>query len=269
MVHVEVDRNVRLYAQDLGSGPPVVLVAGFGLDHRVWDRQVRLLSARHRVICVDQRGHGLSDKPLGGYEVERLAQDLGAVLDRLEVADCTLVGWSFGGQVAFKLTADRPELVGRLVLVGSNAVRASRSPAFPFGLEPEKLAPALVAAEERDRLAARRETIARGFANPPAEDALRWLLDCSLQMPSWAAVACYRSMLHTDLLDCMPRVTVPVRQIVGAADPVHSARGARWLAERLADADVVEIADCGHYPMLEAPDAFDAALLDTLAGGRP
>lgn len=266
MGYVAVDNNVRLYVQDVGSGPPVVLVPGLGLDHQVWDRQVRVLSGRHRVICVDQRGHGLSDKPLGGYEVNRLTLDLGAVLDRLDVQQCALVGWSFGGQVAFKLAADRPALVSRLVLVGSNAVRASRSTAFPFGVEPEKLATALVAAEERDRLRARRETIAGAFARPPGEDTLRWLLGQSLQMPSWAAVACYASMLYTDLSDDLPRVTMPVRQIIGSADPVHSARGARWLTERLADASLVEISGCGHYPMLEAPEAFDAALLDFVSG---
>lgn len=264
MVYVEVDDNVRLYAQDLGCGDPVVLVAGFGLDHRVWDREVRILSERHRVICVDQRGHGLSDKPLGGYQVERLATDLRIALQRLNVRSCALVGWSFGGQVAFKAAADDPSLVDRLVLVGSNAVRASRSAEFPFGVEPDDLAPDILAQEMSNRLVARRVSIASGFATAPTDDVLRWLLDCSLQMPSWCAVACYRSMLYTDLIADLPRVSMPVLQIVGAADPVHSARGAHWLNERLADARLVEIQDCGHYPMLEAPDEFDAALLSFL-----
>jgi non-heme chloroperoxidase len=264
MVYVQVEDNVRLYAQDLGSGTPVVLVAGFGLDHQVWDRQVRVLAERHRVICVDQRGHGRSDKPLGGYDVERLALDLRAALDQLGVGECALVGWSFGAQVAFKVAADDPARVSRLVLVGSNAVRAGRSAAFPFGLEPEKLMAPLVAAEKRDRLSARRETIAAGFASPPGEDTMRWLLDRSLRMPSWAATQCYASMLYTDLMDLLPKITMPVLQVVGLADPVHSAKGARWLNERLPDARLVEIAGCGHYPMVEAPDEFDAALLDFL-----
>lgn len=264
MVHVEVDHDVRLYVQDVGSGGPVVLVAGFGLDHQVWDRQVRVLTERHRVICVDQRGHGLSDKPLGGYEVKRLATDLRGALDRLGVRNCALVGWSFGGQVAFKVAADDPSLVDRLVLVSSNAVRASRSPEFPFGDEPEKMAHDLIGAEMTDRLRARRRTIASGFVNPPGEDTLRWLLDRSLQMPSWAAAACYRSMFYTDLIADLPAVGMPVLQIIGAADPVHSAKGARWLNERLADAHLIEIGGCGHYPMLEAPDEFDAALVGFL-----
>jgi len=214
---------------------------------------------------VDQRGHGRSDKPLGGYEVERLALDLRGALDQLGVAECALVGWSFGGQVAFKVAADDPALVSRLVLVGSNAVHASRSVAFPFGPEPEKLTARLVAAEQRDRLRARREAIASGFAGPPGEDTMRWLLDRSLRMPSWAATECYASMLYTDLIDLLPKITMPVLQIVGLADPVHSAKGARWLNERLSDARLVEIAGCGHYPMVEASDEFDAALLDFLA----
>jgi non-heme chloroperoxidase len=260
MVYVEVDQNVRLYVQDLGSGSPVVLVAGFGLDHQVWDRQVRVLSERHRVICVDQRGHGLSDKPLDGYEVDRLALDLRAALDALDVHECVLVGWSFGGQVAFKVAADDPALVHRLVLVGSNAVRASRSTDFPFGVEPEKLAHPLIAAEKADRLRARRKAIASGFATSPSEDLLRWLLDCSLQLPSWAAVACYTSMLYTDLVDHLHKVTMPVLQVIGLADPVQAAQGARWLNQRLASAHLVEIGACGHYPMFEAPDEFDSAL---------
>lgn len=91
---------------------------------------------------------------------------------------------------------------------------------------------------------------------------MEWLVRYSLQMPSWAAVACYRSMPRTDLVADLPKVVVPVLQVVGAADPVHSAQSAWWLNKRLADARLVEIADCGHYPMLEAPDEFDAVLAD-------
>ncbi|MFE3001630.1 alpha/beta fold hydrolase [Nocardia sp. NPDC059246] len=260
MPYVEVDNGVRLFVQDVGTGPAVVLIAGFGLDHRVWDREVRVLARKHRVLCIDQRGHGFSDKPLDGYTVPELARDLVTALRLLDVTDATVVGWSFGGQVAFRAAAECPEVIGRLVLVGSNAVRASRSEAFPFGLPPEELVPGLVAAEERDRFVARRDTIGSGFHRPPPAAVLDWLVSCSLSMPSWAAVACYRSMLNADLLDDIERVTVPVLQVIGATDPVHSAKGARWLNERLADARLVELADCGHYPMFEAPERFDEEL---------
>ncbi|MEV6985384.1 alpha/beta hydrolase [Sphaerisporangium sp. NPDC051017] len=265
MGHVEVDAGVRLFVQDVGAGPTVVLLAGLGMHHEVWDREVRLLAESHRVLCVDVRGHGLSDKPLHGYEVERLTADVRAVLRALEVDRCAVVGWSFGGQIGFHLAAAYPGLVERLVLVGSNAVRATRSEEFPFGRRAESLEAALVGAEERDRVAARRTTIASGIAAEVDPHVLDWLVSSSLRMPSWSAIACYRSMIHSDLMEDLPKIGVPVLQIVGEADPVHPADGARWLNERLADARIVELPGCGHYPMVEAPEEFDGALRDFLS----
>jgi len=270
MTVVEVEPGVRVFAQDLGAAsgrPPVVLVPGFGMTHEAWDRQVRVLTAAgHRVVAVDQRGHGRSDKPLDGYDVPRLSDDLVAVLDALGVERCSLVGWSFGGQVAFRTAAAHPDRVHQVVLVGSNAVRASRSSDFPFGREPGPTIEAMVELEVRDRVAARRTTIRSGFGSEPDPHVLDWMTAQSLLMPSWAAVACYRSMLSTDLVADLAKVTMPVLQVIGEDDPVHSAKGARWLAERLADSRLVTLADCGHYPMLEAPDALDQQLLAFLDG---
>lgn len=266
MVFVDVDEGVRLHVQDLGSGPPVVLVSGFGLDHQLWDRQVRILGEQgYRVVCVTQRGHGLSDRPFHGYDVERLTADLIAALEACDVSGATVIGHSFGGQVAFRAAAVSPELVAKLVLVGSNAVRASRGPNFPFGAPPGPALDALITEEREHRVAARFRTIASAFGGKPDPRVIDWLVGCSLQMPSWAAVACYRSLLTTDLSADIPRVTQPVLQVIGSTDPVHSAKGARWLQQQLPHARLLEIPDCGHYPMLEAADEFDAALIKFLS----
>lgn len=265
MTFVTVDDDVRLHMQDLGSGPAVVLISGFGLDHQLWDRQVRLLTeAGYRTLCLVQRGHGRSDAPLGGYDVAELATDLMTVLDQRGIAEATVVGHSFGGHVAFRAAAANPDRISRVVLVGSNAVRASRSEAFPFGAPPGPMLDALIADEHRDRVGSRYRTITSGFGAEPDPRVVDWLVRCSLQMPSWAAVACYRSLLTTDLLADIPLVTQPVLQVIGAADPVHSAKGARWLVEQLHDSRLVELPGCGHYPMLETADTFDAALLEFL-----
>jgi non-heme chloroperoxidase len=266
MKYVDVDFGVRVHVQDVGAGPAVVLVSGFGLDHELWDRQVRILVEHgHRVVCLSQRGHGLSDQPLHGYDIHRLATDLIVALERIGVTDACVVGHSFGGQVAFHASALESRLFSRLVLVGSNAVRASRSMDFPFGSPPEAILEALVADEHQDRITARYKTILSGFGGEPDHRLVDWLVRCSLRMPSWAAIACYRSMLTTDLLAEIPCVTQPVLQVIGSTDPVHSAKGARWLQQQLSNSTLLEIPDCGHYPMLEAADAFDAALVKFLA----
>lgn len=268
MALIEVERCVRIYAQDLGSGPPVVLIAGFGMSHPVWDAEVReLVAAGHRVVCVDLRGTGGSDKPTHGYELDRLAQDVATAMVALEVHDASVLGWSFGGQVAFHLAATRPELVGRLVLLSSTAVRASRSDGFPFGAPPAKLLAALQKGERNGRIAARRTTISSGFARqPPDEDAVAFLMRVQLEMPSWAALACYETYLLSDLIGELPRVTQPVLQILGDSDPVTPLAAAEWLRDRLPDSRIAVLAGCGHYPMLEAGRELRAALLPFVDG---
>jgi pimeloyl-ACP methyl ester carboxylesterase len=265
MTFVEVESGIRCFAQDLGpsAAHPVVFIAGFGLSHPVWDGEVReLLAAGHRVVCIDLRGTGRSDKPAGGYEVERLSADVERVCEALAIADATFVGWSFGGHISFHLAATNPALVAKLVLLASTAVRASRSDAFPFRDPPEAVLAALQAAERRDRLRARRRTIAPGFASqPPDSDTLQFLIGVSLQMPSWAAIACYESYLLSDFVDEIERVTQPVLQVVGDSDPVTPLEAVEWLQARLANARTTVLQGCGHYPMFEAGPELREALV--------
>ncbi|WP_202968372.1 alpha/beta fold hydrolase [Rhodococcus pyridinivorans] len=257
---VETSDKNRIAVQDVGDGDPVVMLAGFGMDHTVWDGQVAVLSATHRTLCIDLRGTGQSDKPREGYTLSELTNDVIAVTDALGVEAFDLVGWSFGGQISFNLAARHPERVHRLVLVGSNGVRACRSDDFPFGHRRDQLESLLVRGEQENRLTARRATITSGFATPPEPAVMDYLTSVSLQMPSWAALACYSTMFDADLVSDLPSLKMPVRMIVGSADPVHPVQGARWLTERLFDGDLLELPGCGHYPMFEAGPELDRGL---------
>ncbi len=265
MVFVEVEPGVSIHAQDLGAGRPVVLIAGFGLNSEAWQGQVLALTeAGHRVVAVDVRGTGQSDKPLSGYGMDRLVADLAAVIEHLDLERATLVGWSFGAQISLALATAVPERVASMVWVGSNAVRASRSEQFPFGPEPEVLEARLVQLERTRRIETRRRTIASAFRAEPDADEIGWLLRMQLQMPTWAAIPCYRTYLHTNQTDALGTLSVPLLQIMGIHDPVSPIAGAHWVQERLKDGRLVEL-DCGHYPMLEVPAEFDEVLLAFLS----
>jgi non-heme chloroperoxidase len=93
---------IELYYEDHGSGPPVVLLAGWPLDSRSWEPQLpALIAAGHRVILYDRRGFGRSSRPTGGYDFDTLAGDLDTLLAELDLRDVTLVGFSLGtGELA-------------------------------------------------------------------------------------------------------------------------------------------------------------------------
>jgi len=90
--------SIDLYYEDHGTGTPVVLIHGWPLSGRSWEKQVPpLIEAGHRVITYDRRGFGHSSKPTVGYDYDTFAADLHAVMTALDLRDATLVGFSMGG----------------------------------------------------------------------------------------------------------------------------------------------------------------------------
>ena len=107
--------GVRLRLSDRGSGPAIVLVHGWKMSHRVWDRTVAGLEDRFRVVAYDNRGMGESDKPTGRYDFDELGGDLGVVLEQLDLDDVTLVGWSMGCTIALEYRDEMEQRVASLV----------------------------------------------------------------------------------------------------------------------------------------------------------
>src|SRR5215831_1863809 len=120
--------SIALYHEDHGAGSPVVLIHGYPLSGRAWDKQVPvLLDAGHRVITYDRRGFGDSSRPSTGYDYDVFASDLKMLLDELDLRDVTLVGHSMGtGEVTRYIGKYGSDRIARGVLV---------SPIPPFLLE--------------------------------------------------------------------------------------------------------------------------------------
>ena len=88
---------IELYYEDHGSGRPVVLIHGYPLSGRAWDKQIpTLVESGHRVITYDRRGFGKSSQPTTGYDYDIFADDLRTLMDAPNLRDATLVGHSMG-----------------------------------------------------------------------------------------------------------------------------------------------------------------------------
>lgn len=112
---------IELYLEDHGTGRPVVLLHGWPLSGRSWEKQVpALVDAGHRVVVYDRRGFGKSSQPWEGYDYDTLAADLDVVMRELDLRDATLVGFSMGGgEVARYIARNGNDRVAQAVLAGA------------------------------------------------------------------------------------------------------------------------------------------------------
>ena len=217
---------IDLYYEDHGSGRPVVLIHGYPLSGRAWDKQVPvLLDAGYRVITYDRRGFGKSSQPATGYDYDTFAADLRTLLEHLDLDDVTLAGHSMGtGEVTRYLSSYGSERVARGVLISPIPPFLLQGPGNPGGVPPG-LFDGFAAAAAADTPA-----WMTGFLdNFYNIDKLRGtLVSDQAYQASWniaaaasatAAVACIGTWT-TDFRADLPKIDVPVLAIQGDADQV-------------------------------------------------
>ena len=118
MAHFEHD-GCSLHYEEYGQGPPLLLLHGLGSSCRDWEYQIPVLAEQYRVIAMDMRGHGRSDKPRERYSIRGFTGDVEALIEHLNLGPVHVVGLSMGGMIGFQLAVDQPHLLKSLCIVNS------------------------------------------------------------------------------------------------------------------------------------------------------
>lgn len=108
-----------LHYEEYGQGEPLVLLHGLGSSCQDWEFQVPALARHYRVILLDIRGHGRSDKPRERYSIATFSADLRALLEHLQTGPVHLLGLSMGGMIGFQFAVDDPAALRSLCIVNS------------------------------------------------------------------------------------------------------------------------------------------------------
>jgi pimeloyl-ACP methyl ester carboxylesterase len=240
-----------------------VLVHGWKQSHRLWDPVVARLAPRHRVVAFDLRGMGESDKPNSRYTFPELAGDLAFLLDRLELEDVTLVGWSMGCSVSLQLLEAPAPRIGRLVLV-NGPLRLTRTDGYTHGLTEEELAGYIVDVERHWPLRERR-FLADSLLAPEPEH-VDWLLSVALQMPLDVGLRLVREQATLDQRGVVERLPVPVLAAWSTRDPYWPVGVADWIADHAPDGRRVLFEESAHCTPFEEPDRFCEVLEQFAAG---
>jgi pimeloyl-ACP methyl ester carboxylesterase len=265
----ENSADIEIYYEDHGAGQPVVLIHGYPLSGRGWDKQVpALLEAGYRVITYDRRGFGKSSQPASGYDYDTFAADLSVLLEHLDLRDAVLVGHSMGtGEVTRYLGRYGPDRVAKGVLV---------APIPPYLLQagdnPDGVPQAVF---DGFTQAARADTPAwmKGFLDSFYNtDTLRGTLvsdqaftaswNLAVTASATAAVACIATWT-TDFRDDLPQIGVPMLVIQGDADQVLPIdKTGQRLPGLIKDMDLVVIEGGPHAIPWTHAGQVNTALLD-------
>ena len=261
MPYATVNGGLEIYYDRVGSGPPLLLIMGTGLDHSCWDGQVEAYRDFFECIVFDNRGTGRTGGLDGPVSVKAMAEDTLGLLDRLGIDSCHVSGLSLGSCIAQELTLARPEAVRSLQLHGTWArtdgyagrkftsqarlieeldLRSFYEINVLWFLTPEYMR------DHPDAVEARIDSI---VASAPEKDAL---------------LAQYRANLAHDSLDRLGGIRAPTLVTVGSFDVALPPMYSREVAEAIPGAELAIVDGGGHLHNIEQPEEFNRVTLDFL-----
>ncbi len=270
----EIELSVREWP---GEGRPFLLVHGLASNAMTWDGVARALSvAGHRVVAVDQRGHGLSDKPQTGYGFDEVTSDLRALTDALGLQRSVIVGQSWGGNVVLDFAGRYPEATSGIILVDGGFIDLSSRPGATWETISQQLRPPNLLGTPRSQLIERFRSFHPAWNDEQIEmqmgnyDTLQdgtirpWLtLERHMQI--------IRALWEQKPSQLCEKVTVPV--LIAVADTPDEERRRRRdeelkkLVPKLKRAEAKHFVGAPHDIHVDRPDELADWLLDALQRG--
>jgi non-heme chloroperoxidase len=271
--YIETAEQFSLFYTDYPGNEPVVFAHAWGLNGDMWSYQLpELMTAGFRCVTYDRRGHGRSDRPPTGYDIDTLADDLAAVIDRLDLSSITLIGHSMGtAEVVRYLTRHGSGRIARLVLSGTVTPMLLQSADNPDGI-PADVAVQSRAAMLRDigdwmDMSGKAEYFSG--EHRVSQQLLDWTLNTIAAVPLPILTQTSDAFLHADFRSELTELTIPTLVIHGTADtsmPIDLT--ARKTAPLIPDCRFITVDGAGHGLYLSESRRYNAALLEFIASAQ-
>lgn len=263
---------IDIHIEDVGTGKPVVLIHGWPLSGKSWEKQVpALVEAGYRVITYDRRGFGQSSQPWNGYEYDTFAADLHKILEHLDLHDVTLVGFSMGGgEVARYIGTYGTERVAKAVLAGAVPPYLYKTDDNPDGGFDDATISGLQDGVKADRIAFLNDFTTNFFAAGDSTDLVSeafrlYNRDIAAFASPKGTLDCIAAFSKTDFRSDLEKFNVPTLIIHGDADAIVPLEVSGQKAhERIPNSQLVVIKGGPHGLNATHADEFNTALVQFL-----
>lgn len=261
---IEVEPNVRLHITDAGEGRAIILIHGWPLSDEMYEYQYNdLINAGFRAIGITLRGFGKSDKPYGAYNYDVHAKDIKKVLEKLDIKNAVLGGFSMGGSIAVRFAAeDNGVHIAKLALFGAAAPIWTQRKDFPFNL-PQSAVDDLINQNYKDRpkLLSDFAKIFSATETSLNEGIGSWLNGICLSASSYATAQCLIALRDTDLRADLEKITIPTLIMHGKKDKICSFDLAKQMKASIQNSHLVVFENSGHSLFLEETEKFNRELI--------
>lgn len=267
-----IDEPVDLYYEDHGEGRPVILIHGWPMSGRSWEKQTpALINAGFRVITYDRRGFGNSSQPWYGYDYYTFASDLHSLIGHLDLHDVTLVGFSMGGgEVARYIGTYGSDRVKKAVLAAAVTPYLYKTDDNPEGGLDDNTIETFQNAVRSDRLAFLDDFTKTFFAAGDRTDLISEssrLYHCNIAAfaSPKGTLDCINAFARSDFRQDLQKMQLPTLVIHGDADGIvpYEVSGKRAY-ESLANSQLVIIKGGPHAINATHAEEFNQALIDFL-----
>ena len=262
--YIEVEKYVHLHVTDAGEGRPIVLLPGWPLSDEMYEYQYNdLMNKKFRVIGITLRGFGRSSKPYGAYNYDVHAKDIKSVLDKLDIKDAVLGGFSMGGAIAIRYVANYDAAhVSKLVLAGAAAPVWTQRKDFPYNL-PLSAVDDLIALNfsDRPKLLSDFAKIFSATETTLNEGIGKWLNGIGLVATAHATGQCLYALRDTDLRSDLKKIKIRTLILHGKKDKICSYDLAEQMKAGIKDSHLVPFENSGHSLFLEETKKFNSELI--------
>jgi 3-oxoadipate enol-lactonase len=249
------NKGVRIHYEVHGEGPPMVLVHANPFDRRLFTYQIASFAPYFRIVALDIRGYGRSDKPETHFTLNDMADDVLAVCAQENISRAVFMGVSVGSGIALLIGLDQPQMCDAIILVGGSSKGGADIGARVAGYTSADLR-----GYQRSHI---KELVAPGFCETKLG---AWVLDLfsekAHELSGKSIAQIFRAREACDMRDRLAGMTPPTLVINGAHD-VSLQRGGET-ASLIPGARHVVLPGTGHACCIEDPAAFDAAVIDFL-----
>lgn len=263
--YIEVEAGVKVYAEDVGIGQPVIFIHGWPLNSKSFESQVGELAVNNfRFIGIDLRGYGKSDKPWSGYDYDTAASDVKAVVDHLKLDNFVLAGFSMGGPIAIRyLTKYGQGNVDKLLLMGAAAPLFTQRDDFKIGMPPSGIDD-IIKELKTDRPLFLSKFADMFFEQKKTPEFLHWFQSLGLEAGAHSTILSAISLRDEDLRDEIGNISVPTAIFHGKNDGICPFELAEVLQDEIPNSVLVPFENSGHGINADEPDKFNTEMIKFL-----